>query len=297
MGYAHDAQRALARIAVIRGDSGAQAKWSAAMATTAAALRRRLWREDRGACYDRERDGKERFVDALVHNNLRAMWHGVFDQHMADEFVARHLMNRSEFWTPTPLPSIAASDPRFRDPPGTNNWSGPPEGLTFQRTIRALESYGHHAEVLMIGAELRRSLFKEDRFPQQIDPFTSVPFHGDCYGPMLLSLLEYTARATGIAVRPVDNRLLWTSANRSASFTFEQRIGDVVYALEAKVGGRFSGRRAGKLLFAAQGPARVVTDPSGCGSPPNSGCPPGLTAGAGKCCVWSESLQSQSSSS
>lgn len=40
----------------------------------------------------------------------------------------------------------AASDARFQNLKG-NNWSGPPEGLTFQRAIRALENYGHHAEV------------------------------------------------------------------------------------------------------------------------------------------------------
>jgi hypothetical protein len=57
---------------------------------------------------------------------------GIFDQTMADAFVSTHLMNKSEFWTPTPLPSIAASDPRFQNKDG-NNWSGPPEGLTFQR--------------------------------------------------------------------------------------------------------------------------------------------------------------------
>lgn len=58
------------------------------------------------------------FVPTLVHNNLRCMWHGIFDQGMADVFVARHLMNRAEFWTPTPMVSIAVSDPRFHNRKG-----------------------------------------------------------------------------------------------------------------------------------------------------------------------------------
>ena len=66
---------------------------------------------------------------------------------------------RSEFWTPTPLPSIAASDPRFENKEG-NNWSGPPEGLTYQRAIRALESYGHHAELVLLGERQRQPVLR-----------------------------------------------------------------------------------------------------------------------------------------
>ena len=47
--------------------------------------------------------------------------------------------------TPTPLPSIAISDPRFKND-GGNDWSGQPEGLTFQRAIRGLENYGREPD-------------------------------------------------------------------------------------------------------------------------------------------------------
>ena len=145
MGYSHDAQRALARIAAIQRDDAAVRRWKARAAATAASLKRRLWRAEVGACFDRERDGSMAFVPTLVHNNLRAMWHNAFDQGMADTFVARHLMNRSEFWTPTPLTSISVSDPRFHNRHG-NDWSGPSEGLTFQRArqsqIRPLRDLG-----------------------------------------------------------------------------------------------------------------------------------------------------------
>ena len=59
------------------------------------------------------------------------MWHGVFDQEMADVFVTQHLRNTSEFWTPFPLPSIAADDPKFLPGLPRNSWSGPSEGLTY----------------------------------------------------------------------------------------------------------------------------------------------------------------------
>eukprot|EP01079_Euglenida_sp_SAG-EU17-18_P003508 gene3508-3964_t len=70
MGYAHDAQ----------GNVTGSSYWSKRMADTAAALKERLWREEHGACFDRERDGEESYVSSLLHNNVRAMWHEIFSQ-------------------------------------------------------------------------------------------------------------------------------------------------------------------------------------------------------------------------
>jgi len=161
--------------------------------------------------FDRYADNS--WVTSLQHNNLRAMWLGLFDQGMADAFVRVNLMNRSRFFTKMPLPSISVSDDHFEDDSG-NNWSGAPEGLTLQRAIRALESYGHHAESVLIGLALTEAC-KSDRliaslsgpscdlanpdsiavlrspgcaangsrcaFPQQVSPSTGVPEPGDGY--------------------------------------------------------------------------------------------------------------------
>ena len=245
------------------------------------------------ACFDRERDGPEAFVSTLVHNNIRAMWHGIFSQDMADTFVRRHLMNTSEFWTQTPLPSISVADARFQNVEG-NNWSGPPEGLTFQRAIRALENYGHHAEVVMIGARQKRALMTTMKFPQQINPFTSVPDGGnDCYGPMLLAMLEFSALTTGIAVRPESETILWSSllsgkgsreggegggeeaigggeagnadeageaGEAVATFSYTQQLGGSTFRLDGWASNRtFIGLRNGAVMFECTGNARVVT--------------------------------------
>lgn len=263
-GYAHDAQRALARVATLRGDAAGAAAWTARASATAAALKARLWRAELGAAYDRGRDGAGEFVSTLVHNNVRAMWHGVFDQSMADAFVARHVMNKSEFWTPAPLPSIAISDARFQNKKG-NDWSGPPQGLTYQRALRALDSYGHHAELVLVGAAQRAALLKTRTFPQQIEPFTAQPdADHDCYGPMLLSMLEFAALSTGIAVRTEPPTLLWSAIAADAasrpSFVFEQQLGvGALYRLDGFANGTFVGSRNGEPLFWAQGSARVVT--------------------------------------
>ena len=263
MGYAHDTARALSRIAFLQGNNEAFEKWTLCMNTTATSLKQVLWLENMGAAYDRERDGSQNYVTTLVHNNIRAMWSGVFDQNMADAFISRHLMNHSEFFTSTPLPSISVSDSHFHDVSG-NDWSGPPQGLTFQRAIRALESYGHHSELLLIGALQRKALSQKFQFPQQIDPFTSKPDKGDCYGPMLLSLLEYTALTTGIAVRP--DKLLWSAIDMSVesqplqSFNYSQQLDDAIYSLTCFGNGTFSGSFNGQNLFVITGSIRVVTD-------------------------------------
>ena len=44
---------------------------------------------------------------------------------------------------------------------------------------------------------------------------------GDCYGPALLSLLEYTTYAHGIKPRPTDGVLLWSDA---VSFIYKRRF-------------------------------------------------------------------------
>ena len=76
------------------------------------------------------------------------------------------------------------------------------------------------AESVLIGERLVHALLQSPgcnftgsagcHFPQQIDPFTAVPYPGDCYGPMILSLSEHVALRMGIAVRPEPGQLWWT---------------------------------------------------------------------------------------
>jgi hypothetical protein len=198
------------------------------------------------------------------------MWHGVFSQQMADTFVARHLRNTSEFWTPFPLPSIAANDPKFRPGLPRNSWSGPSEGLTYQRAVRALENYGYHTEVTLLGAKLQDAVEKTPgyRFPQQWNPApfngtpAAAPGPGDCYGPALLSVLEYNTYARGIKPRAEDGVLLWSDASivgrKLATSTFTQTLGQHVFTMAAQKS-EFSGSCDGKKLFTATRGVRVLT--------------------------------------
>ena len=178
-----------------------------------------LWHDDKAAMFDR--DGNDTVVTTLVHDNLRMMWQGVFTQAQADAFVGKHLMNTSEFWTPAPLPSIAVSDHRYMAYKNANTWAGRPMGLTYQRAIRALERYGHHAASSMVGSKLATAILDFDgcaanatrcHFVLEIDPFSRQPVWApwaphDGYGPMLLAFLEYTALRVGVVPRSADESM------------------------------------------------------------------------------------------
>ncbi|MDR0353470.1 MAG: hypothetical protein LBI02_09030 [Opitutaceae bacterium] len=198
MAYSYDARATLARLSVLLGN-GREREWLARAAAVRDKLRAYLWDDARGACFDRDRDNK--IIPALLHNNLRAMHHGVFTPEMAGRFVREHLFNPDEFWTPFPLPSVAIHDPVYRA--AINDWSGEPMGLTYQRAIRALENYGLNAEMVLIGEKLIANVGRTKTFPQQWDPHTGVPSlwkNRVDYGPTLLAVLEYIARFYGVTV-------------------------------------------------------------------------------------------------
>ena len=271
--WSYSARRTLAEICRIQGDPAAES-WERKSAEVADALRRRLWDERRGALYDRDRSGKT--IDILCHNTLRCMYWGSVSRSMADRFVKEHLLNPSEFWTPFPLPSVAADDPAFRNAP-ENNWSGQPEGLTYQRAIAALERYGYHPVVTELGKKLIDTVYANGcRFTQQYDPFTGkaslvdadshLPAEPgregriqDAYGPTMLACLEYIAHRCGI--HPHLGQV-WFSLGSGKPYEYEA----VFYGHRYEI--RSSGEKAeiradGKVLGRWSCGCRIVTDENG----------------------------------
>ena len=267
------ARSTVAAIRRLRGDPSAE-NWEQKAAAVAAALRGRLWDDRRGALFDRDKNGKT--IDILCHNTLRCMYWGSVSPAMADRFVKEHLLNPAEFWTPFPLPSTAANDPAFRNAP-ENNWSGQPEGLTYQRAILALERYGYDRTVTALGRKLIDAVSRCGcRFVQQYDPFTAAPSlvsavtHQpvtaesgepvqDAYGPTMLACLEYIAHHYGI--RPYLGEV-WFSLGSGRPCEYEAVFYDHRYAIvsngstaEIRVDGKPAGRwDCGR---------RIVTDETG----------------------------------
>ncbi len=204
MSYSYDGRVTLSEISEILGNGEAEA-WRKKALSVKQKLNSYLWREEKGAMYDR--DCNNRFLEVLIHNNLRVMYHGAYEKRNADRFVREHLLNPEEFFTPMPLVSVAANEPIFFPDP-QNNWSGQPEGLTYQRAIRALENYGLHGLIPIFGHKLCDALAMNDPvlFTQQFDHLTGEPQSRFCttsgdYGPSILAFLGYTQHMYGVELR------------------------------------------------------------------------------------------------
>jgi hypothetical protein len=257
MSYSYTNRDVLARISKELGN-GREAYWRKKANEVRKKMKSYLWIPGKHACYDRDKNSA--VMDILIHNNLRCMYFGSFDQQMADDFVKYHLMNPEEFWTEMPLPSIAANDPFFRNISG-NNWSGQPEGLTFQRSIRALENYGHFAELTLIGRKLLKTVGDSLKFTQQFDPFTGVITPNlDGYGPTILASLEFISRMHGIHM--TREMILWSCLDDPDQYEYTQQWGDHRFEMTSQ-GNRVHCAINGKQIFSFTKGIRVVTDLTG----------------------------------
>lgn len=255
--YSYACRDTLAAISRIRGD-GRESCWREKADGVARALRERLWDDRRGACFDRDKNGSA--VDVLCHNTLRCMYWGSLSQAMADRFVREHLTNPAEFLTPMPLPSVAVSDPAFRNNPG-NDWSGQPEGLTFQRAIRALENYGHDGLAPVLGGRLFRAIIDGGYvFPQQFDPFTGRPSPGPAdYGPTILAALAYMAHIWGVDQQLGEVRF---SLGGGLAYACEHGWGGHAYAIESD-GKKARATVDGREIYGGPCGVRIVADEEG----------------------------------
>lgn len=257
MSYSYTNRDVLAFISKELGN-GREAYWRKKANEVRKKMKSYLWIPGKHACYDRDKNNA--VMDILIHNNLRCMYFGSFDQQMADDFVKYHLMNPEEFWTEMPLPSIAANDPFFRNISG-NNWSGQPEGLTFQRSIRAMENYGHFAELTLIGRKLLKTVGDSLKFTQQFDPFTGVITPNlDGYGPTILASLEFISRMYGIYL--TRETLLWSCLDDQEQYEYTQQWGDRHFKMTTR-GDRVDCEIDGKKVLSFTKGIRVVTDLAG----------------------------------
>ncbi|MFH0760322.1 MAG: trehalase family glycosidase [Bacteroidota bacterium] len=257
MSYSYTCRDVLSKAAGILGN-GREAYWREKADQVKGKIRSYLWDPEKHACYDRDRSNNT--MNILLHNNLRCMYYGSFNQRMADEFIQYHLVNPDEFWTKMPLPSIAANDTMFRNISG-NNWSGQPQGLTFQRSIRALENYGHYAELSMIGTVFLKAVGDSLKFTQQFDPFTgTVNNTSDGYGPSILASLEFISRLYGVHL--AQDTVHWSCLDDDHEYRYSQKWGGRIYKMETQ-GNRAHCFYNDREIFSFTRGARVLSDLEG----------------------------------
>ena len=260
MSYCYDGRVTLAQISVIL-QNGEEKKWLSGAKKVKQTLNSYLWWNKRGALFDR--DCNNEFLDTLIHNNLRVMYHGAYDHTKADRFVREHLLNPDEFFTTMPLTSIAANDPLFVSDP-YNNWSGQPEGLTYQRAIRAMENYGYYELLSLYGHKLCDALAQNDPviFTQQFDPYTSAPQAAFCtasgdYGPSILAFMGYTSHLYGVEI--LRDTAIFSTMSDCGECEYTQIEGDHSYTVKN------DGKRAaifvdGKQISSVNCGTRIITD-------------------------------------
>jgi len=254
MGYSYSCRDVLAKISAIT-NNGKQTYWRDKAKAVSDKMQRYLWVPEKKAYFYRDRENK--LVNSLAHINIRCMYFGTMAQSMADDFIRCHLLNPDEFWTPMPLTSIAANDPFFRNIKN-NNWSGQPQGLTYQRAIRALENYGHYAEVSLIGKKLLDKVSKTLLFTQQFDPYTTEQNGTDNYGPTILSVLEYFSRMYGVYLQ--NDEVHFNGLPHKESYSYSQRLGNDVYKT-SKENSILKGYLNNKEVFSCTAGACAATCP------------------------------------
>ncbi|MEI6076364.1 MAG: trehalase family glycosidase [Verrucomicrobiota bacterium] len=260
MAYSFDARMTLAKISRELGN-GKEKFWQEQAEQVRQKLVEKLWDKKRHACFDLDKNGKQ--LPELIHNNLRAMYHGIFTQTMTDEFIKYHLLNTNEFWTKVPLPSIAVNESLFRNS-NLNDWSGQSETLTYQRAIRALENYSHYSLVTELGQKLFAAVQQANyRFTEQFDPLTGDPGcpRMDGYRPTALALLEYISRMHGIHLDVVKGQAWWSACD-GKDFSYSQRWGERTWTMTS-TNGVTTASLNGKNLITCTAGVRVVTDLDG----------------------------------
>lgn len=256
MSYSYSCRDVLAKISRIQ-KNGREKYWRNAANNVKQKMKDYLWLPTKNAYFYRNKFNE--IIPSLTHNNLRAMYFGTMTQTMADGFIKNHLLNPAEFWTTMPLPSIAANDAYFRNI-SFNNWSGQPEGLTYQRAIGALENYGHLAEITLIGKKLLNKISETKIFTQQFDPFTGAQNGKDGYGPTILSVLEYYSRMYG--VYPKNDTIHFNGLSANQPYTYTQQLDKNCYKL-VQENGSITGYLNGVVLFKSTAGVKLMTDMRG----------------------------------
>ncbi len=274
MAYSYAARDVLSKISKLL-NNGEEKVWEDAANKVKVKFKEYLWDEDKKACFPRDKDNK--VIDCLSQENIKCMYEGIFDQDMADSFIREHLLNENEFWTPYPIPSVAVNNPYFHCDKEysncyeklnelgkaegnieVNNWSGPINGLTCQRSIDALLNYNHHAENILIGEKIIKMLKENKGFVQNYNPFTGKQ-HGDKdgYGPTILAFLEYISVMYGVNIS--YDTALWTGICCGGEYKYTQEILGKVFTLSHKEG-KNTAFIDGKYIFEATENARIKTD-------------------------------------
>ena len=193
----------------------------------------------------------------------RVLSEHVVDQELFELIYRQNIKNPAAFWTPYPLPSIAANDPTFVKDIPRNSWGGASQALTALRAPRWFDFYGKSTDLVMMMEKWLQALVKDKGFKQQINPWTGefTPA-GEGYSPAMLVMMEFVSRLHGI--RQSENKLDWTcilpeTATKS-SFIINSPRGKYELSINTETA---TLSISDKRIARVEGPCRIITDMDG----------------------------------
>ena len=155
---------------------------------------------DDGFFYDVDKNGNRRKYLSISITN-------VFSEHLLtqeefDVIYDKHMKNTDEFYTDYPFPSMAKSDPSFKQNKSGNSWGFYSQALTILRCTRWMDFYGKGKEFDEILEKwVRQWTFgNEIMFGQELHPLTGKT--SDCsewYSSCMLIYIYATKRLNLIA--------------------------------------------------------------------------------------------------
>ena len=199
-------QRALARMARALNLGKEADDWDARAATMRQKIIETCYDDDETCFFDVEASGD--FVRIRGDVLARVLDEGVPDQALFETIYARQIRDENAFWTPFPLPSIAADDALFdRDIPH-NSWGGASQALTAMRAPRWFVRYGKEADLAHLMERWLSAIAAYGAFSQQMNPWTGAfDGQGNNYSPAMLLTLDFVTRLHG--VRRENGAIKW----------------------------------------------------------------------------------------
>jgi len=206
---------ALSEMARALGKEGEANGWQEKAEKTRVAMMEHLFDPEDECFYDRDKNGD--FVRLRGDVLTRVLGEHVVEQPLFERIYSRHIVNPNEFWTPFPLPSIAANDPQFVRALPPNSWGGASQALTALRAPRWFDFYGKGDDLRHLMERWVESLLRADGFMQQMNPWTGEFSTSQGYSPAMLVWLEFSARSPAVETAGNTKRSRPTPTERSTS--------------------------------------------------------------------------------
>lgn len=185
-------RRALAAMAGRLGRAGEARQWAEEAELLRGRILRHCYDAEDECFYDVDREGS--FVRIRGDLLTRVLSEHVVDQATFERIYARHIRNPEAFWTPYPLPSIAADEAAFDRALPPNSWGGASQALTALRAPRWFERYGKAEDLRLLMRRWVEAILAAPGFLQQMNPWTGE-FSGTAdYSPAMLVFVDFVDR-------------------------------------------------------------------------------------------------------